>query len=584
MADNEERIKITFDTNADEAKKGIDGLNASIDVSVDQSENLASANSELSSTQQNLSKSTKQQKAGLEDLGGGFGSAITGAKGLIKQFVLMLANPIILLIAGIVGALALLFKAFTSTNDGADKFEQVMAGVGAVIDILRDRVLKVGEAIAKFFSGDFKGAIEVGKEAVKGFGAEVEKEFRQAANAAKMLQEVEDATRNLGVARAKLNRDLAESKEIITDETASYADKKKAIEAVRIAEEKQTNQELANAKKKLEAIKTANSLSDTSDADLQKQADAEAALYNLQAESANNRRAIRKTEIRADNEERARLKAIADERKAADKERADREKELAKARKEQRDKELKEIEEFNKSKLQAEKDFFKSLADAQKERDDVSAKEKEAGLKVINDLEKYYADEQIKLQERVFQQKEALENAKIELANNIVGALTAIAGKNKTLQKIAILADSALGIGKSIISANAANVAATAEGVALAIPTGGASVAAAASLVTTNTISAGLGIAANIAATTKALQSLGVGSAGGGAQNIAKVSRASATPQTGFQASSENQIATSITGAKQEQAVVKAYVVSSDMTDQQKKDANLVSNNSFGKT
>jgi hypothetical protein len=56
------------------------------------------------------------------------------------------------------------------------------------------------------------------------------------------LQEVEDALRGLGETRAKLNRDLAEAKEIITDETASYAEKKKAINDVRTAEGKQTEQ------------------------------------------------------------------------------------------------------------------------------------------------------------------------------------------------------------------------------------------------------------------------------------------------------------------------------------------------------
>jgi uncharacterized protein YydD (DUF2326 family) len=35
----------------------------------------------------------------------------------------------------------------------------------------------------------------------------------------KELQEVEDALRGLGETRAKLNRDLAEAKEIITDES-----------------------------------------------------------------------------------------------------------------------------------------------------------------------------------------------------------------------------------------------------------------------------------------------------------------------------------------------------------------------------
>jgi hypothetical protein len=48
--------------------------------------------------------------------------------------------------------------------------------------------------------------------------------------------------RGLGETRAKLNRDLAEAKEIITDETASYAEKKKAINDG-TAEGKQTEQD-----------------------------------------------------------------------------------------------------------------------------------------------------------------------------------------------------------------------------------------------------------------------------------------------------------------------------------------------------
>ena len=48
--------------------------------------------------------------------------------------------------------------------------------------------------------------------------------------------------------------------------------------------------------------------------DLQKEATAQAELYALQEKSATDRRAIRKTEIRADKEEQARLKAIATER------------------------------------------------------------------------------------------------------------------------------------------------------------------------------------------------------------------------------------------------------------------------------
>ena len=254
--------------------------------------------------------------SGLSGLIPGFKGAESAGQGVLKTMWAIVANPIGAIIAGIVLALTALYKAFASTKAGGEKIEQLMSGLGAVIDVLRDRVLKAGSAIAKFLTGDFKGAFKEAKEAASGMGAEMEKEFRQAANAKKYLQEVDDALRSLSVSRAKLNRDLAKSKEIITDENASYAEKKKAINEVKIAEEKQTQAELKNAQKKLNAIKLANKLSDTNKDNLDKQAAAEAELYALQEKSATDRRAIRKTELRADKEEQARLKSIQDERNA----------------------------------------------------------------------------------------------------------------------------------------------------------------------------------------------------------------------------------------------------------------------------
>ena len=122
--------------------------------------------------------------------------------------------------AAVALALTTLYKAFTSTKEGAELFDQVMAGISATIDVLRDRVLVVGEAIKKFFSGDFKGAIETSKKAVEGFGEEVAREFKIASDAKKSLQEVADAMRNLSVSRAELDRDLIKAKETIESSTA----------------------------------------------------------------------------------------------------------------------------------------------------------------------------------------------------------------------------------------------------------------------------------------------------------------------------------------------------------------------------
>ena len=247
----------------------------------------------------------KDIKSAITGLVPGLGAAGKGVDGLGAKFMKLLKNPIVLLIAGIVAGLTLLYKAFTSTKDGGDQLAQVMSGLSAVVDVVRDRILNVGNAIVKFFSGDFKGALAEGKKAVSGFGDEVAKEFKAAANATKQLQQVEDAFNRLSVSRAKVNRDLAISKELLTDENASFEDKRKALDKIKKTEGEQTRQELANAKKKYEAIKAQNALSDTSREDKKKEQDAMIALIALEERSATDRRAINKQEKTLNNQEKA---------------------------------------------------------------------------------------------------------------------------------------------------------------------------------------------------------------------------------------------------------------------------------------
>lgn len=246
------------------------------------------------------------------------------------------------------------------------------------------------------------------------------------------------------------------------------------------------------------------------------------------------------------------------------------------AQKEQREYEEKKavLEANNLSTEELTRQHLINIADIEQEaREKKAADDKEADEKA--------ADEKKKIDEAILEQKKSVQDAQMDLADSAVGFLSKIAGKNKTLQKAAIIAESALGIGKSIISTNASNVAATAEGAALAIPTAGASVAAASSLVAMNYVSLGLGVAGNIAATTKALQALGGGSApsGGAAGGAATPSRNVA--QVGFQGSSENQISTAITQQQKEQPPIQAFVVSQAVTDSQELDRKKQLQNSF---
>ena len=202
------------------------------------------------------------------------------------------------------------------------------------------------------------------------------------------------------------------------------------------------------------------------------------------------------------------------------------------------------------------------LAEIQKTADEKRAEEKKTA-------DENALAEQKKIDQQILEQKKSIQEGQLDLADAAVGFLSRIAGKNKTLQKAAIIAESALGIGKSVIATNASNVAAVAEGAALAIPTAGASVAAAAGLVTTNYVTLGLGVAGNIAATAKALQALGGGSAPSAGGVSGGGVRGSAPPTVAFNNSAENQIGQSVARVQTEQPPLKVFVAESDISKAQ---------------
>ena len=389
----EKVIDIKVTSNLDNANKSVTGLK----------DNLKDTSNAANKTEKSVSDVSKST-GGITSLGDSLGklsptfaSASSGASALLKQMILLVSNPLGATIVAIVGAMTLLFKAFSSTKDGADKLSQVMAGLSSVVDVVRDRILKVGGAIVKFFTGDFKGALEDGKAAVSGFGDEVADEFKKAANATKDLQQVEDAFNALSVSRARVNRDLAISKELLTDENASYAEKKKALDLIKETEGRQTEQELANARKKFEAIKRLNALSDTSREDKKKEQDAEAELFRLQEESARNRRTINKQEKTLLNEKLSQEKEVADKRKAIAVEAETRRKENYANEKTALEESLKQEGLNYEQRRNLIKENLKLTAEDRKKFNDEINKEEqksiEAHNKSIEDLNKRYDDE-----------------------------------------------------------------------------------------------------------------------------------------------------------------------------------------------
>ena len=173
------------------------------------------------------------------------------------------------------------------------------------------------------------------------------------------------------------------------------------------------------------------------------------------------------------------------------------------------------------------------------------------------------SEKEIKTEKATADAKKAIQEQSLNVFSQAIQFLQNIFGQSKLVQKASLIAESAVGIAKTIISTRTANAAARAT--PQAILTSGA---AAIPVITLNNISAALGIAANIAATKKALTTLGGGSApnlGGGLSGGNGSVSAPVAPQaesTRLDQTQINQIGN---------ASARAFVVESDITGNQEK-------------
>ena len=195
---------------------------------------------------------------------------------------------------------------------------------------------------------------------------------------------------------------------------------------------------------------------------------------------------------------------------------------------------------------------------------------------LLLDKFKENADKQIEIEKNKLEQKKAIQDSELQLLDNFVGFFKELAGKNKALQKAAIIAESALGIAKMVIANNAANAGALAT--PQAILTSGAS---AVPVIARNNISTAFGIGASIVATAKALSSLGGGGtpSAGGTQGSSGGGGGGSPPQFNVVGNAGvNQIASTL---GKEQPPMQAYVVAGAVATQQSLSRNIVANASI---
>ena len=515
-----------------------------------------------------------------------------------------------------------LVAAFKSSEAGEDKFARILGVIGQVTAKLIDTLAALGEliidvfenpqkaikdfanlikenivnrltgflelipalgkAVKQLFTGDFSGAaktaadaagkvalgvenitdkINAAKNATKEYIKELERQAKIGAFIADQRDKAEDLERDLIVKRAEADRKIADLREkAVQKDTFSLKERIAFLTQASAIENKISAQEIEAAKLKRDAKILENKQTRSNTAALEEEEQLKAKVIQLDTERLQAQKTLTKGIQALRAEANADLKAKQDEENKI------------------KEDQLNELKAFNQKITDANIEQFN--IDIENKKLQVEALAELAAQTTANEEKEAEKRKQIAIAEA--EQKKELQEAQITLAENAVGFISAIAGKNKLLQKTAIIAENALAIGKMFINTSASNIAATAQGAALAIPTGGASVTAAAALVATNNISLGLGVATSIAATAKALSALGAGGGGGGASGGGGIKSGGGSSAPSFNIVGQNpnnQLAKSIS-QKQSQPI-EAFVVSGNVSNAQSLDRNRITTATF---
>jgi hypothetical protein len=420
-----------------------DQINYNVNINTkDAVQSVDNLNSSLQGVESTASKTSGigEKLAGIK---GPVGQAVQAVQGFGKSLLVLAANPVVLTITAITAALGLLYKAFTSTDEGGEKVDQLMAGLNAVMNVFRDVLVKVaniligifqdpqkalsdfagmlkeniinrfegllellpqlGKAIGLLFSGEFSEAGKVATNAVakvalgvedmtgkldaagKAIGKvmdEAQREAAIAANIERQFAKIADAERALGVQRAKQNKELAAARLMMEDENATLDERINALQQVGKAEDELLTKEMGIAKQKLALINQRNALSDISDEMAQEAADAQSKVYELEAQSILRKRKLTKSIDSLNKEDAAKKKQ-----------------------------ELKDIE-----------DAAKLAADAEKTRLDELQKAKEESINKTSDQQKINAYNTIQNEKDL---AEALAQIELERTNQLIASRTA---------------------------------------------------------------------------------------------------------------------------------------------------------------
>lgn len=614
-------VELKITTNIPDASKKVNELK----------ESLKGVKTEAGSLNEEVNKSSKlgevfgQLKQGAESLIPGLKGAQGAASGLATQFMALLANPIGLMIAGVVAGLKFLYEAFQSSVAGGKELKAIWAALEGVGTQVKDAVFGLGRALIdvtaaayKFITLDFKGAAASMKKANKEASTSYEQlgdavsgtTAKIIYNLTKQQQAVDKARKQQAVVQSETNKLLVQSREILTDETASINEKKKALAEVTKAEKASSAEKVRIAAEDLRIAKErAKALGGEAEKkSKQELRDLQIALNDAETENAMTGIKLNKQRKMLNRQEVADAKAAADERIAIQKSEAEAKKVIQKEEEErlaaknklQRDQsekarqDLEDIEKLDREIKKKNLDATKTENQLKVEAENAEYERKKALLISANlsteELEKLHKDNLNKLELEYWAKQSDASVAATNKEKELSDARKKIT-EEEYKAKILQAQEAAFVLGQLSDLAGRDTVAGKALGIASA--TINTYVGVSEALKQKSTLPSPFDVVAKVAnvATVlatgfkaiKAITAVRVpyGGGGGAAPSPISLSGGSVPSAPSFNVvgtSGQNQIAQSLGN----QAPVKAYVVSNDVTTAQSLDRNIVNTATIG--
>ena len=222
---------------------------------------------------------------GAGDLASGLVGVSKGAGTASKSMKILKVAIASTGIGVLVVALGSLVSFFTKTQRGANIVSKAMAGIGATVDVLIDRLSIFGEGLFKIVSGDFTAGLDLLKGSFQGITAEIKEEASAAVDLSERYEALRVAEAKLTVETAKRRAEIKKLNKDAEDTTLSEQERFAAADKAIQTEQKLQKERIALQKERLDITKEQNELSEGTTEDLIAEAEAEAALFNIQTES-----------------------------------------------------------------------------------------------------------------------------------------------------------------------------------------------------------------------------------------------------------------------------------------------------------